>query len=998
MIKENTVTTKVRELLSRMTHGWTFREQQAAFVGNQRTPDIIAMRDGRETVAIEAKAHNKDIADAVDELQTDYFGQRLKPLYQRVSPTLTAGLALRYPKAVQDIDDDDLEHALVHTDAIDYCVVTADGEGNFPKSGYATGSLRDIATALHIGASPTKKIAEVAEVYSEGMEEWSKDIERSIQVRPVIGDMLAEILGQEATEEACKMACMFVIDAFIFQNAVAGKDGFEEVRGLEHYDDDAQINYKGIIANWVRILKVNYVPIFNDAVALVKVMREYDVAMARRVLKGLLQTANEICQSHLAQVQEIGGELFQKLVVDRDYVKAHYTLPESAALLSALVCPDIDVDNLPKVADYACGTGALVNGVYKRIQSLYERKTGKSSQEIHRVMVENNLGASDIYPHTTHLTFTAMAATHPTTTLGKTRVITAPYGIQDDESYKIGSLELLDTKQLDLRTMGTLAAQIIGDDDIATVDYKREFPDDEMDIVIMNPPFSRPGANNGRRNAYSTFQSSSHEDDVQAELQRRLNNMPTRFYSAKAGFAAAFVEMADCKLKEGGCAGFILPQTMMTALSWNTVRNLFATEYHNVIVVTLSSHRALDMAFSHDTGMAECMVVATKGVDVAASIPTGRARFVCLNSRPDSLLSAEMIASKIRSADGSRRLDGAPNGGDELYIGAGNFGRMLDAPIDEREWVVARANSLSLLQTAYNLSVGRLHLPQMRTGHSVPMAKIGDVGIVGYNHAKIKSPKTGAFEMHPRQAATQDGYDALWQSHAQSQRAMTAHPDFKAQIRIGKEKSADDVLRRTSRTHFHMNPKYSSSSMLASYTEKPAIGVCSLTDVKLANPTHDSVWTLWANSTLGLLCHWLNAGKQQEGRARYNDSQIINVPTLDVRQLTDNQLAAADRIFADLKAVRMLPYNECAWDEWRHVLDARLLSEVLDITDRETQEAMQNLREMLCAEPTIAGTKKSTCDLEAERAKFDLGGCPVADKRALDAQQARLRQRGIYLP
>ena len=227
---------------------------------------------------------------------------------------------------------------------------------------------------------------------------------------------------------------------------------------------------------------------------------------------------------------------------------------------------------------------------------------------------------------------------------------------------------------------------------------------------------------------------------------------------------------------------------------------------------------------------------------------------------------------------------------------------------------------------------------------------------------------------------------------------MTAHPDFKAQIRIGKEKSADDVLRRTSRTHFHMNPKYSSSSMLASYTEKPAIGVCSLTDVKLANPIHDSVWTLWANSTLGLLCHWLNAGKQQEGRARYNDSQITNVPTLDVRQLTDNQLAAADRIFADLKAVRMLPYNECAWDEWRHVMDARLLSEVLDITDKETHEAMQNLREMLCAEPTIAGTKKSTCDLEAERAKFDLGGCPVADKQALDAQQARLRQRGIYLP
>ena len=39
--------------------------------------------------------------------------------------------------------------------------------------------------------------------------------------------------------------------------------------------------------------------------------------------------------------------------------------------------------------------------------------------------------------------------------------------------------------------MGTTAEQIIGDADIATVDYKLEFPDGEMDIVIINPPFSQ---------------------------------------------------------------------------------------------------------------------------------------------------------------------------------------------------------------------------------------------------------------------------------------------------------------------------------------------------------------------------------------------------------------------------------------------------------------------------------------------------------------------------
>ena len=1000
--EENVVTSKVTELLSGMTHGWEFEEQPKPFVGSQRKPDIIAMRDGRETVAIEAKSHSANMDDGVEQMRAVYFGKELKPDFQRVSDMLEAGLVIRYPESVQNVARSELQQVLVHTDEIEYCVLTADGEGNFPQSGFATGSLRDIATALHVGASPTKKIEEVCDVYGAGLDSWSKRIERSISKKPALGTMLSKILGQEATEEACKTACIFIIDAFIFQDAVAGQEGFKDVNPLQAYDEpDAKvIRYDCVIADWKRILKVNYVPIFKDAVAIVRAMRQWDLLMARRVLKGLLETAIDISNFHLQQVQQIGGELFQKLVVDRDYVKAHYTLPVSATLLSALVCPDIDVDNLPKVADYACGTGALVNGVYKRIQSLYEQKTGRSSEEIHREMVEENLAASDIFPHATHLTFTAMAAAHPTTTLGQTRVITAPYGEMENGELKTGSLELLDTQQLDLRTLGTMADQLIGDDDIAKVDYKREFADGEMDIVIMNPPFSKPSANNGTSGAYSTFQSSTHDDEVQKAMQSKLNNMSTQIYSAKAGFASAFVEMADCKLKQGGTMGFIIPQTMMTAKSWNMVRRLLAEEYHDVIVVTLSGSTAFETAFSHDTNMAECMVVATKGVDADASIPTGRARFVCMTFRPDSLLSAELIAFKIRDANGERKLEGAPNGGDELYIGESDLGRMLDAPIDEGEWVVARANSLSLLQTAFNLSVGRLYLPQTYNSNSIPMTTIGEVGVVGYAHPKIKHPTTGAFDMHLRRSESQEGFDAIYKTNSAVRRRMISQPDYKAQMRDGKEKSANEVLSRASRTHFHINPCYSANSIIASYTANPAIGVRSMTDVKLHNDAYDAVWTLWSNSTLGLLCHWMNSGKQQQGRGMYVDSQLQNIPTLDVRELSDEQLAAADRIFAELKDARMLPYNECKHDEWRHVLDARLLAEVLGITDEETHKAMQNLREMLCAEPTIAGTKleKNYCDLEKERKEHGIAGTAEADEMSLIEQQVELKLAGIYLP
>ena len=91
-------------------------------------------------------------------------------------------------------------------------------------------------------------------------------------------------------------------------------------------------------------------------------------------------------------------------------------------------------------------------------------------------------------------------------------------------------------------------------------------------------------------------------------------------------------------------------------------------------------------------------------------------------------------------------------------------------------------------------------------------------------------------------------------------------------------------------------------------------------------------------------------------------------------------------------------YNECATDAWRHVLNARLLSEVLGIADSEVHRGMQRLREMLCAEPSIAGTKQHPANLAAEREKHHLPGSEVEDRQALAREQRALSLRGIPLP
>ncbi|MCY3835356.1 MAG: hypothetical protein OXF83_02830, partial [Anaerolineaceae bacterium] len=86
------------------------------------------------------------------------------------------------------------------------------------------------------------------------------------------------------------------------------------------------------------------------------------------------------------------------------------------------------------------------------------------------------------------------------------------------------------------------------------------------------------------------------------------------------------------------------------------------------------------------------------------------------------------------------------------------------------------------------------------------------------------------------------------------------------------------------------------------------------------------------------------------------------LPTLDLRALSAEQLAAAGRIFEDHKHLPMLPINQIDEDENRAELDRRLLTEVLGLpaelcTGVDSPVAL--LRRKLAAEPSIHGGKKS---------------------------------------
>ena len=368
--------------------------------------------------------------------------------------------------------------------------------------------MGDIANALHVGAIPNSQLEQAAEDMELSINRAAHLLENAITDHRAIGTKIETILHQEVFSkdgndeeekfniQTLRMAALIITDAFVFQSSLAGKAEMTSVRSLRQLLPT--IDYADVIADWNTILKVNYRPIFENARDIVEALATDD-RLIKPILTLLCEAARNLVDTGIAQIHELSGIVFQKLITDRKYVKANYTLPESAVLLSTLVLPKLPEGKFPKVADFACGTGALLNGVYQRILSLYEQQGG-NGRDIHQKMLEENIAGADVMPNATHLTAASLASTYSGIKIGGTQIVTAPYGIMDDGSYATGSLELLD----DMKLFDTDAEKIGGEEN-TVVKLQQQFQHGDIDIVIQNPPFTRPGSDSNTDIPKSTF-------------------------------------------------------------------------------------------------------------------------------------------------------------------------------------------------------------------------------------------------------------------------------------------------------------------------------------------------------------------------------------------------------------------------------------------------------------------------------------------------------------
>ena len=719
-----------------------------------------------------------------------------------------------------------------------------------------------------------------------------------------------------------------------------------------------------MLASWTRILEINYWPIFAIARDILEQLPAGDAAA---ILSRLRLTAQTVNAAGVDNSHDLTGRIFQRLIADRKYLATFYTRPASAALLARLAVAKMqDVDwSDPgsicslRIADFACGTGALLSAVYEQIAARYER-TGGNPADLHRVMMEEVLYGCDVMPSAIHITGSTLSGVEPGVGFENSRLYTLAYGRQEDGAVRLGSLELLQSSAAMTLFNTSDPAQRTGSAGEETAEQIiADIPDRGYDLVIMNPPFSsntkhRDSEEGVINAAFAAFNASEgDQSDMAVRLSRWTANT---CYHGHAGLGSAFVALAEKKLRRNGVIALVLPFTAVNGPSWSKFRRLIATQYTDITVVSIAASGSNNLAFSKDTDLAECLVIGRRRK--LSEDASGRGRFISLGHRPDSFVEAQEHAKVARSSVANRRLEDGPYGGVPIYCGSTRVGELLDAPVGTHEngWGAARILDASVAPVAHALSHGKLWLPADPGPHALPVAQLRQVGQRGLDSqlfisAAHKGPFTKA---PPSPTAT---YPALWNHNASGERRIVCVPDSQLQVRQGMETRAAEIWSTASRAHLNRDFRFTSQPLTAAITERKTVGGVAWPNVSFPDARFDYAFALWCNSTCGLLLFWWHANRQQSGRGRKTIRSSAQLPMLDFRELSDDQLVMAELIFDEFRDKELKPAYLADIDPNRALLDRRVVCDLLGF-DQTVYEAVRRLAAKWCAEPSVHGGKQ----------------------------------------
>ncbi len=886
-------------------------------------------------------------------------------------------IALRAPNALQTTPQQHLDAAAADA-TYEYCLFTRTDlirHLRWPRHGWLTGSVDDLASLIENASISERVVARSLDILEEGIHAAAVRLRGATLDRPEVNARVAEALHQEDGEQTSRMAMAIIANALTFHTMLAGVHG---VRTLDALRRRGALPKTPVLQEWERILEINYWPIFHVAR---EVLIPIPDGICARLLDRLADVASELEAHGTTRSHDIYGRTFQQLIADRKFLATFYTLPESAALLAELAVGLIDADWSEPAAltglracDFACGTGTLITAAYHAFLARH-RRAGGNDAAIHREMMERSIVAADIMPAATHLTISMLSSTQPTTPFEQTQVHLLPYGRQAgaDVGFALGALDLIRKQHgtglfehtgIEVHR-GTGAPQASDESARGAIPFLLEH--DSLDLVIMNPPFTRPTNHEVATVPVPSFAGMGNDAEEQAAMSRLLKVIRQEIEEpaghGNAGLASNFLDLAHAKVKPGGVLALVMPLSLLQGNAWEGSRRLLRSEYERSTVVGLASPAAVQKSFSADTEMGEVLLIARRRDPAcrrAAKAVDRAVTFVALRKRPTSGAEACAVATAIR--DTERR------GGKRIMLGNDVCGVLVRGTWDDGK--CASIAHPEIVESVQALHASTLRLPRMKDVHAIPVAPLGELGRRGLLHRDIngidKARKTdggrdgfrGPFDIVSL-STDSPTFPVLWGHEAARERCLVVTPDGEGLVRDGCEERALDAWNTATRLHVSLDFQLNSQSLAACLTPVSTLGGRAWPNFLMNDRRGETAAVLWANTTLGLILFWWAGTTQQAGgRSNLTISRLPGLRVLDTRVLSDEQHACARRIFAEFEARPFLPANEAYRDPTRRALDEAVLGDLVGLP-ASILDSLALLRTQWCAEPTVHGGKST---------------------------------------
>lgn len=494
-------------------------------------PDILVLEPFVAPVSIEIEVLP---AVNVEQEAVDRLGNYIKGSGR---PILSS-VALRLQPELRTKQSEDLVAELETTESFEMALFTgrtSDDFSRWPSRGWITGNINELSQLVQMASVPPEIIDEASGSLIAGVTEAAGLLHEMSQRYPGSIRKIAENLHQQDGTQTRRMAVTILINAFMFHEILAGGEGdLEKVRTIESLKGASGLLEKGeVLDEWRKILLVDFWPIFDIARRILELIPASEI---KHFLEIISRTANSLIQNRLMRSHDLTGAVFQRLIIDRQFLAAYYTTPASASLLVGLALKpksvpgstsdwsDADAVKNIRIADFACGTGTLLTAAYRRISQLHEF-SGGDARELHSDMMASSLVGCDVLPAAAHLTASMLSGAHPTSRYEQSSIMTVPYGRQPDGSVSLGSLDLLDPQgKFDILSITATALDSGGEFE---KEIWRSLPHSSFDLVVMNPPFTRATVHEAEtadvpNPAFAAFESSADDQKAMSDSIKEL--------------------------------------------------------------------------------------------------------------------------------------------------------------------------------------------------------------------------------------------------------------------------------------------------------------------------------------------------------------------------------------------------------------------------------------------------------------------------------------------